>query len=483
MSRINTNVPALQSINRLSGNQSNLNLRLERLSTGLRINHGRDDPAGLIASESLRSEITGLTKSIENSNRAINVIATAEASLAEVSKLLLDIRGLVNTAANTGARSDTEIKADQLQIDSLIESIDRIANTTTFNGKKLLNGNLGYTVSGVANSAISRLQLFGARVPDKAALPVNIRVTQSAQNARLVVPASNGAGLNASGVISQGNNVTIELGGLDGIQTFTFTSGTANSAVRDAINSFSELTGVSAALSGNAVVFSSREFGSDAFVSIRAINGTLTNQVGDAGDSQDNGRDVGVTVNGQAATARGLQVNLRSSGLDVVIDLHASFATLQGSTSLFGVTGGGAAFAIGPELNSDALVSIGLPSIATSNLGSANEGFLKSLATGGTTTVVDGSVRDAEKIVLAAIEQVSVLAGRLGGFQRNQIETNINSRSIALENVTAAESAIRDADYAVEASALTRAQILVQSNTLTLGIANQLPQSVLQLLG
>ena len=100
MSRINTNISSIQSIHRLIANQQDLATRLERLSTGLRINRGKDDPAGLIASESLRSELVGINQAIENSSRAINVLSVADAALNEVSALLLEIRGLVNASAN-----------------------------------------------------------------------------------------------------------------------------------------------------------------------------------------------------------------------------------------------------------------------------------------------------------------------------------------------------------------------------------------------
>jgi flagellin len=124
MSRINTNISALQAISKLIANQSDLNTRLERLSSGLRINRGADDPAGLIASESLRSEIKGITAAIDNSTRAINVISTADAALGEVSKLLLEVKSLINASSNDGALSNDEVQANQLQIDSLLESIN-----------------------------------------------------------------------------------------------------------------------------------------------------------------------------------------------------------------------------------------------------------------------------------------------------------------------------------------------------------------------
>src|SRR5690606_10289543 len=121
-------------------------------------------------------------------------------------------------------------------------------------------------------------------------------------------------------------------------------------------------------------------------------------------------------------------------------------------------------------------------SVATSNLGNAAVGFLNTINGGGGNAVINGNSARAEAIVSAAISQVAVIRGRLGGLQKNQIETNINSQRVALENVQAAESAIRDADIATEVAALTRAQIRVQSTTSSLGIANQQPQNVLSLL-
>src|SRR3954465_14062156 len=155
MSRINTNISSLEAITRLGRNQTDLNTRLQRLSTGLKINSGKDAPAGLIASETLRSEINGIHQAIDNSQRAGNVINTAEGALSEVSSLLLEVQGLTNQAANSGALSPEEIKANQLQVDAILNSVNRISNTTQFNGVKLLSGSLDYTTSGVAASALS----------------------------------------------------------------------------------------------------------------------------------------------------------------------------------------------------------------------------------------------------------------------------------------------------------------------------------------
>ena len=481
MSRINTNIPSLRAISQLSKNNADLNLRLQRLSSGLRINGGADDPAGLIASESLRSELVGLQGAIDNSSRAINVISTADAALGEVSSLLLQIRGLINKSANEGALSDTEIQANQLQIDSLLESVNRIANTTQFNGKKLLNGELAYTISNQDSSELARIQVFGARIPDGGDLDVNVQVYQSAQTAKIGIGFGGGTGLSASGNLSSTNAVTLVIRGSLGTETFSFNGGQAASAIVATVNTFTELTGVSAAASATGLSFNSTAYGSDEFVSVSATSGNFTVAAGDQGDNQDGGRDAGVRINGQTATVKGLIASIRSNGLDVVLDLAEAFGTAVGNSS-FSITGGGAQFQIGPQVNSDGLVSIGIPSVNTSNLGTTDAGFLNSIGTGGAASIVGAEYVTAEKIVSAAIEQVSVLSGRLGGFQANQLETNINSRRVAYENVKAAESAIRDTDYATEVAALTRAQVLVQSTTQILSIANQLPNTALSLL-
>src|SRR5207302_2418554 len=121
---------------------------------GLKINRGSDAPAALIASETLRSEINGINQAIDNAQRAGNVVNTAEGALTEVNSLLLEVQSLTNEAANSGALSSQEIEANQLQVDAILNSINRIANTTQFNGVKLLTGHLDYTTSGTAPSPI-----------------------------------------------------------------------------------------------------------------------------------------------------------------------------------------------------------------------------------------------------------------------------------------------------------------------------------------
>src|ERR1041385_5867279 len=139
MSRINTNVSSLIAQRVLRKNNDELNTSLERLSTGLKINRGADNPAGLIASENLRAETTGINQAIDNAERASNIIGTAEGGLTEVSSLLNELQGLVNQAASTGGLTSAEVEANQLQVDSILTTINRLAGSTAFQGTKLLN--------------------------------------------------------------------------------------------------------------------------------------------------------------------------------------------------------------------------------------------------------------------------------------------------------------------------------------------------------
>src|SRR5882724_6110923 len=163
MSRINTNVSSLIAQRVFRKNSETLNTSLERLSTGLKINSGADNPAGLIASENLRAEKAGISTAIDNAGRASNIIGTAEGGLSEVSSLLTELQSLVGQAANSGGLSSEEIAANQLQVDSILNTINRISQATAFQGKKLLNGNYAYTTSGVTSTQFDNVTVNAAR--------------------------------------------------------------------------------------------------------------------------------------------------------------------------------------------------------------------------------------------------------------------------------------------------------------------------------
>lgn len=478
MARINTNVPALVAQTNLRRSQRDLQTSLERLASGLRINRGADDPAGLIVSENLRSEIASVNRAIDNSQRAVNVIATAEGALNEVAALLVDIKGLVIQAANSGALSEEEIAANQLQINSAVESITRIANTTTFAGRRLLDGGLDYVTSGVSNTAIQALQVYAAQFGTRSNVPVDVTVTQSATKAELYyLQSAVGAG-----------GVTIEVKGNEGVITLTFNSGTSADRIVDAVNNSSDSTGITAELVNSAnpasgMKFVSTRYGSKAYVQIEALGSTGTFTTVDAAGAQkkrDVGQDTAASINGARAMGDGLNLVLNTTGLNLALTLDEGFGI--GSTS-FAVTTGGALFQLGPRVDTNQQVNIGVQSVAASRLGNPIVGYLTEIVQGGGKSLVEGRSRDASLVIDEAIRQVAVLRGRLGAFEKNTLQTNVNQLQITMENLTSAESSIRDTDFAVETSRMTRNQILVNAGTSVLAMANTTPQAALQLLG
>ena len=488
MARINTNVPSLIVQNNLNRSNTDLSTRLQRLATGLRINRGADDPAGLIVSERLRSEIKGIGQAIDNSERASSVIATTEGYLAEVADLLNSIKSLVVNSANTGGVSQEEIEANQLEIDSAIESITRISNTASFAGLQLLNGSLEYVTSGINPSNIEGVNIHGVQFGNNSNMAVSVEVTQSAQTGALFLSAATGA---------LASSVTLEIAGNLGVQKLTFVSGTALSAVIAAVNTVRDTTGVSASLRNGAsqlsgMYFNSTGFGSDSFVSVRRLGqGGAFFQTYDApsgtATQRDTGRDVNAIINGALATGNGTGVSLNTPALSLDIDLSKTFATtVSGTATTFNITGGGATFQLGPSITTTQQVGLGIQSVAASRIGGTTidngRFFLDSLKSGQANSLLRGRTSEASTVLDAAITEVSVMRGRLGAFERNTLQTNSRSLQIGLENITSSESKIRDTDFAAETAAMTRAQILQQAGTSVLATANSTSQNVLRLL-
>lgn len=471
MSRINTNIPSMVAARTLGAQNTRLTTSLQRLSTGLRINTGKDDPAGLIASENLRAEKQAISAAMTNIARANNIIAVAEGGLDEVSKLLTDLEDLVDRSANEAGISTDERNANQAQIDSILDSINRIANSTEFQGKKLLSGDLAYTTSNVDSNNFASVSITSARIPNDGYKNVVVEVTQSAQLGRLTYA---GSAIN--------NAITIEVQGNLGTEIFSFASGTAIGDIATAVNQSAALTGVSAvAFSATGLRFNTTSYGSAQFVSVRALDGTF-NLTGDSGAAtRDTGRDAAVLINGTTAQVEGLTVRLQTSTLSLELEMDDSFGTALGSDT-FQITGGGADFMISPTVSLNGLASVGIQSVSTAGLGNAGIGYLSSLGSGQDNDLASGNFSTAQRIIREAQNQVASLRGRLGSFQKSTLEPTSNSLAITLENTTAAESIIRDTDFASETANLTRSQILVQSATNVLRLANQTPQNVLALL-
>ncbi len=528
MSRINTNVSSQIAQRILGGNSKTLNTTLERLSTGLRVNRGKDDPAGLIASENLRGEKTALGAAISNAERTDQLANIAEGGLQEVSNLLTDLQGLITSTANNAGLSTEEKQANQLQIDSILQTIDRIADSTNFQGVKLLNGNFDFRTSTVA-AGVQDFRVNGAKVAKGGSIKVQALITKSAQQGALFLSTNGNLNLNG------GTNglFTVEVGGALGSRELSFASGTTQSAIVAAVNTFTDVTGVRATFlqnfSGTAdtIRLQSASFGSDAFVSVKVVNdagvGTASNigiyqsrtAATDTTDAElptqvtavtafnstvaknglrGTGQDVAATINGVAATSKGKVARINTDFLDVEVTLTDSTATalgqLGGTSGAFTITGGGAEFQLAGRVDIAGKVALGIQNVASRRLGATDLSatstpsinYLSDLGAGKTLNIVNGDLSGAQKVVNEAIRQVSSLRGRVGAFQKNTVGATIRSLNISLENTTAAESVVRDADFASETASLTRGQILAQASTNVLALANQQPQQVLQLL-
>lgn len=510
MSRINTNVQSLIAQRVLGQNNKNLNTALERLSTGLRINRGKDDPAGLIASENLKAEITSLNSAVSNAERADQVVNIAEGGLQEVSGLLEELQGLLVSSANTAGLSQAEKEANQDQIDSILGTIDRLASSTNFQGIKLLNGNFDYTTTNVA-TGVDDFNINGAKF-EGSTKDVDVVITTSAQQGTLFL-SFGGAALDfANGTSS----FTLEVSGSLGSRELSFTSGTSLADVASSINTFTDVTGVEATVSGTGIVINSEAYGSREFVSVKpggdaaggtgfgagtgvydvesgdtgTANTTITSTFANASNPvRDDGQNVDGTINGIAAVGDGNTLSVNTDFLNVSLTLSTNTSDTINSQELggntaFTISGGGADFQLGSTVSIGDKVSVGVSDVATRKLGTTALGFLDELGSGQAFNVVDGNnLNTAQKIVDEAIEQVSTTRGRLGAFQKNVVSATIRSLGVAVENSAAANSVIVDADFASETASLTRNQILSSAAQNTLALANQQPQAALQLLG
>ncbi len=482
MSRINTNVSSQIAVRVLNSNNQGLQTSLQRLSTGYRINSGKDDPAGLIASESLRAEQQATTTAISNAQRANNIIGTAEGSLSEVSNLLVSLQGLVGDAANKAGLSQDEKDADQLQVDSILSTINRISNAASFEGVKLLNGTYDYATSGLgATSAFTSININSAKI-GATTLAVTVAIVTSAQTGQLNFLGSS-TGLNGAATVSvAGNKGTVQL---------SFANLTKSSAIVVSLNQFKDSTGVTAILSADnkSIKLLSSDYGSTQFLSISSNNITAfsTKNTTGVAATTSYGRNATLTVNGTAAVSDGLRVKaVFGDLLDVDFTLNSTVNS-NGKSKTFGITGGGATFSLGAQVSTANAASIGIASLNTASLGKFVQNgtvyTLSDLGSGKSAAVNTGDANLAQMVVNGAVKDVAALRGRLGAFQKNVLGSTINSLNVALENVSSSNSAIRDTDFASETSNLTRNQILVQAATSVLSQANQSPQAVLKLLG
>ncbi|OHB76984.1 MAG: hypothetical protein A2Z34_03750 [Planctomycetes bacterium RBG_16_59_8] len=518
--RINTNISSLRALRNLSINDRQQALSLERLSTGLRINRGSDDPSGLVISEQLRAQLAALNQAVDNSQNASNLVSIADAALTEIGNLLVTIQDSVVFAQNTGGNSPEQVTAEQDSVDQAITAINRIAATTRYSDREILNGNAGYVTTGSMPDAIDDLSIRSMTfASSQASRDFDVQIDRDPQRARIQLA-------NASVV----GETVIRIQGPRGTDTVLLASGSSETAIADAINSKAGFTGIFASGTATTLDLFSEGYGSEELIKIEILSGQIsgggasdvqvltddgtragalsatgvTQYSLDAGDSvTDTGLDGQVTVEGIAYTGTGREFNILSSTAQFTFRLDPEQIGSV-SSATFTVLNSGMTFQLNEKPQETDRLQIGIINVATSALGletyrdrvseSINGvsggatsadwiikgGFLNTLVTGGDNDL--DTPDNAFTIVDEAIDQVSSLRGYLGAVQASNIQPNIDSLGVAIENLSASLSDLRDLDFAQETSNFTRTQILFQSGIAVLASANLIPQSILTLL-
>jgi len=448
----------LNILNKTSQAQSDV---LTRMSTGSRINKGSDDPAGLIALRGVEIELQSVDAAISNNQRTSSMLGVADKQLTEVASMLANIQSLAQKSANSAGLSASELAANQAQIDNAIAAIDRIVGTTEVNGKKLLDGSLGINVT--ANAAhVKDVSVF-ARNANSSATTISVSVSAAAEKGLVAIASA--APTTAASLSIQGES---------GAAVIEVANGDTLTAVRDRINDSTAQTGVSAFLSGGTLRLRSTDYGSEQFVRVQLLTGTAAIASG-----YDAGVDAEVLVNGQKAAVDGLNVNFSSGGLDMSFNLVESWQSTPGSTSVTVANDGGATFQLGTDASTRA--TVGISGMFSHSLGASHIGYLSELKSGGTNSVLNDPAKAAE-IAAAAAAQVAKVQGRLGGFDKFQVQTALNALSATKEGLTSARSTIADVDYATETAELNKQNVLLQSAISLLGLANQQSSQILNLL-
>ena len=436
------NLPEMRSIflfNRISYDISEI---VRRLETGQRIITGKDGPSGLISRESMRTDIRGIQAAQRNTMAANELLSMTDSGLANISKMLL---GDINQRDDTGLLGmiyDDTLPADMKhqQINDVLNMIDGTIRSTTYNGQQVLNGSMGYRLSGVESGKLSNVSVSSAQFSTAKGQPVTISVLKQAERGTIKITdfdPNEDYNLSLSGVTG---NVSINLA--------------ANSYTRDDIldmvNAEKENTGVLARWDGTNIVFETLNVGSDQSFSLNVVNGsTISNSA--------LGKDVLAKVNGHEVVGKGQQITYYSPELTMSATIAPSMKV--GERTQFNVAGG-MLFQLGKDVQTLSQYRMVLPSMTVSHLGGAS-GTLEDLRK--LDLNKDEDKARAYAIINEAVNMVAVQRGKIGAVQKHVLESNANNLDIQLEKVTEAEALISNADMALESSRLNRAEILAQS--------------------
>ncbi len=526
---INTNVNSLNAQRNLTMSQSSLSVSMQRLSSGLRINSAKDDAAGLAIAERMGSQVRGLNQASRNANDGISLSQTAEGALNSAGTILQRVRELaVQSANSTNTASDRAALNDE--VGQLGQELQRIAQTTQFNGQNLLDGSLSsssFQVGANANQTITATAVnfqtskygnyrlgsvvAGSLTANTAKGDLNVGTTATNTTSAAVAAAGVGATLGATkgatGSSIAGETLTVN-GSLGSAQV-TIAAGDSAKNAAALVNAQTKATGVKATarteldlttLTANESFSLNIVSDNNVAVNVSFVTGAANNADGLAAGIaafNDKAASTGVTAKLNDA---GTGITLTNdSGNDILIE-NASAATVSVNVGAAGAAGiaiagdagtlaaGSVAYGTG-SLTLDSDKSFGVVSTVTAdntgktgfflNAGGSNAAQLQSVDTMDVGTV-EAATRTLT-IVDGAISAVASQRAKFGALQ-SRFETTISNLSSSSENLSAARSRIQDADFAVETANLSRSQILQQAGTAMVAQANQAPQGVLSLL-
>jgi flagellin len=517
-STINTNVQSLNAQRNLSQSQMSLATSMQRLSSGLRINSAKDDAAGLAISERFTSQIRGVNQAARNANDGISLSQVAEGALGSASGILQRIRELAVQSANA-TNSASDRAALNQEVSQLTAELDRIAKTAQFNGQNILDGSFttaSFQVGANANQTIiATTTNFSTNKYGNNRIGAIVAASTGAPG-DLVYGSTNGVGAYpTSPTLAAASAITADTLIIDGATataTIDIPAGSSAKKVAADINAQSGTTGVTATARTSTDINKFSLPGSYA-LSLLSSNSTavsVTFSIGGDGATppgaanNPDGLAQAVTAFNDRASNTGVTAKLNSNGTGITLvndsgqDIRiTSAATSSGSFDIGDIaavspaaTGqtvaAGADVYITGSLTLDSNQGFGMKS--TSGSAGAGTTFFQTATMASqlqATDSLDVSTVDSATRTLSTVDSsIAVIASQRAKFGalQSRFETAISSLQTTGENLSASRSRIQDADFAMETSNLTRTQILQQAGTAMVAQANQLPQSVLQLL-
>ncbi len=475
---LNTNLDALTALTNLENTGTKISSSVNRLSTGLQINSAADNPAGFIRATDFTAQLSGINQALSNDQDAVNYAKTADGALNQVGSLLDSARTLAVASGNTATLDSAAVQANQTQLNSIVSSINRIATTTTFGSKQLLDGSAGVQAANSNSTDVAAIsftgEFNGVAIPTASA--VTVAVTQAATQAQVV-------GTNTFAATT--TTVTAGSFAINGT-TFNTSSNETIGQVVQAINAAQGQTGVTAQFTaGGAVTLTQTNYGAANSISLSDANGVLLSAAGSASASGVNAEGTATINNGTALVTVHFTGGVNgSSALDLqdADGNQIQLSTAGNATSAGFLAGqlsvGSSQFQIGGDSGDTASLSIG--NFSASNLG---VGAVSGLNMSNLDLTTASGANNALQVIDSAISQVASAQGSIGNFQTNVLNSKVSSLQSAQENVSASLSSIQDVNVATEMTNYTQLQVLEQAGVSVLAQANSEPDALLKLLG